>query len=64
MHLVGFTIRIYHDARLPERGGVLIIQDVAFSRYVMTYLPSSTVDCCVTELYKSRLIIPNPLMMS
>jgi len=53
-HLVCFIISIYHDARSPERGGVLIIPDFPFTRYVNTYLPSSTVDCCVTEFYKSR----------
>jgi len=63
VHVVGFIITIYQDARSLERGGILIIPVIAFSHYVMSYIPGSTVDCCVTEFYKSRLKKQKTLML-
>jgi len=39
VHLVGFVIRIYHDARSPERqmGGAILILMLYYLRFLLVY---------------------------
>ena len=62
MHLVGFIIRIYHNARSPEHQNccidfclfcIVLCSFVLFVCYVF-FLTSFMSDCCMTEFVDLR----------